>query len=124
MTLSRLYDEELVEAGENRIRLCLNFRAIDVIEDLTEMTMPEILPVLLGQNPPYALSGKVLYGLMREHHPETTLDEVAGLMLDKDHSPKVGMAMATLLLRVFNLGDGQEAKDRNPSAPHGASASS
>jgi hypothetical protein len=57
----------------------LDFRAIDAIETLTgeaDDTIPSAS--LWGRR--LGIIGKVLWGLMRKHHPDSTLDEAAGLM--------------------------------------------
>jgi hypothetical protein len=60
------YHEGQVEVDGETLHLVCNFRAIDVIESVTGQKMTEILPQLL--DPPHALVGKVLWGLLREKH--------------------------------------------------------
>ena len=55
------YHEGQVEVDGETLHLVCNFRAIDVIESVTGEKMSDILPQLI--DPPYALVGKVLWGL-------------------------------------------------------------
>jgi hypothetical protein len=112
------YNEAQVEVEGEQLTLVLNFRAIDVIESVTAEKMTDILPQLV--DPPMSLIGKVLWGLLREKHEGVTLDEAAGVGFGPDGA-KVGLAMADLLSRAFNLG---KAKDENPPKRRGASKSS
>jgi hypothetical protein len=59
---------------------------------------------------------------MLEHHPETSLDEAAGLMLSKGSSVKVGLAINALLMRAFSIET--KEKDKNPPKRRGASKTS
>jgi hypothetical protein len=68
-----------------------------------------------------ALVGKVLWGLLREKHEGVTLDQAAGVGFGPDGA-KVGLAMADILSRGFNLGG--EAKEKNPPKRRGASKAS
>lgn len=128
--LTAFHDEELVEAGEDKLTLAIDFRAIDVIEGLAGgegqiVPMPVVLDWLFTPPAPISLSGKVLYALLLRHHQDVTLDQAAGLMFHKEHGPKVGKAMDTLLLRAFNLlVDEPKAKDKNPRKRRGASKTS
>jgi hypothetical protein len=121
MTLTAFYDEELVEADDNKLTLAIDFRAIDIIEGLTGEPMPTVLAQLFAQPPSISLSGKVLWALLRRHHEETTLDEAAGLMFS-DHGNRVGLAMGNLLQRVFNMGEEKPAE--NPPKRRGRSKTS
>jgi hypothetical protein len=112
------YHEGQVEVEGETLHLVCNFRAIDCIESVTGEKMSEILPQLA--DPPFALIGKVLWGLLREKHDGVTLDEAAGV----GFGPKgaaVGLAMGDVLRRAFNIG---EDKTANPRKPRGASKAS
>lgn len=127
MSLAAFCDEELVEAGQDKVRLAIDFRAIDIIEhiigDEGQITsMPLVVSMLFADPPPLSVSGKVLWALLRRHHDQVTLDEAAGLMFGP-HGGKVAEAMLTLLLRAMNLGDAK-AKDENPPKRRGASETS
>src|SRR5687768_8166297 len=110
------YHEGQVEVDGETLHLVCNFRAIDAIESLTEQKMTDILPQLV--DPPFALVGKVLWGLLREKHENVTLDEAAGVGFGPDGA-KVGLVMGDVLRRAFNIGE--EAKDENPPKRRGRS---
>jgi hypothetical protein len=117
------YEEEVVRIdGENSVRLAINFRALSAIEGLAETSMDHVLTLVLSGGAPLSLVGKVLWGLMREHHPESTLDDAAGLLFDKNTNTLVGLAMNALLMRAFHIEP--EAKDKNPPKRRGASKAS
>lgn len=127
MSLTAFYDEELVEAGEDKLTLAIDFRALDTIEHIVGedggiTPMPIVVSMLFGNPPPLSVSGKVLWALLRRHHPDATLDEAAGLMFG-EHGGKVAEAMLPLLLRSMNLGE-TKAKDKNPPKRRGASKTS
>lgn len=113
------YHEGQVEVEGETLHLVCNFRAIDVIESVTEQKMSDILPQLV--DPPHALVGKVLWGLLREKHEGVTLDEAAGVGFGPDGA-KVGLVMGDVIRRAFNIGE--EAKDKNPPKRRGASKTS
>lgn len=115
------YHEGQVEVDGEKLTLVCNFRAIDVIESVTGEKMTDILPQLA--DPPMALVGKVLWGLLREKHEGVTLDEAAGVGFGMDGA-RVGVIMGDVLRRAFNLGDEPEAKDKNPRKRRGASKTS
>lgn len=115
--MQSFYNEAQVEVGETRLRLVVNMRTIDATEALTGLTMPKILSLLLGNDPPLSLGGKVLWGMLREHHPEVTLDEALGLMFAQEQDA-IGIAMGDLFRRAFHIG---KAKDENPPKRRGAS---
>lgn len=113
------YHEGQVEVDGETLHLVCNFRAIDVIESVTEQKMSDILPQLA--NPSFALAGKVLWGLLREKHEGVTLDEAAGVGFGPEGN-KVGLVMGDVLRRAFNIGE--EAKDANPPKRRGRSKTS
>ncbi len=113
------YNEAEVEVEGEPLTLVLNFRAIDVIEGVTGENMTDIIPQLA--NPPMSLVGKVLWGMLREKHEGVTLDQAAGVGFGQDGA-KVGLAMAELLTRSFNLGETEKGK--NPPKRRGASKAS
>ena len=129
MSLTAFYDEEVVEAGDTKLTLAIDFRAIDIIEGLAGgpgeiVPMPTVLAWLFTPPASIGLSGKVLWALLRRHHDDVSLDQAAGLMFHKEHGPKVGQAIDRLLSRAFNLVDETKAKDKNPPKRRGASKGS
>jgi hypothetical protein len=109
------YHEGQVEVDGETLHLVCNFRALDVIEGVTGQKMSEILPQLM--DPPHALVGKVLWGLLREKHEGVTLDEAAGVAFGKQ-GEALGLVMGDVLRRAFNIG---EAKAENPPKRRGKS---
>ena len=120
MTLTPFYHEAQVQVDDTDLRLVLNFRTLDAIEGLTGLPMPSILPELASNSLGYGLIGKILWGLMREHHPEVTLDQAAGLMVGS-HQAAVGLAVGDLFRRAFSVGEPEKAKGKNPPRRRGAS---
>lgn len=125
--LTAFYDEELIQVGDDTLRLAIDFRAIDVIEHLagessTITPMPEVIAMLYADPLPLSVAGKVLWALLRRHHETVTLDEAAGLMFH-EQANRVGLAMLSLINRAMNL-DQPKAKDKNPRKRRGASATS
>jgi hypothetical protein len=108
--------EGSVEVDGETLHLVCNFRAIDVIESVTGQKMSEILPQLM--DPPFALLGKVVWGLLREKHEDITLDQAAAIAFSD--SPQFGLVMGDVLRRAFNIG---EAK-ADPPKRRGTSKSS
>lgn len=113
------YNEQDVTVEGEPLTLVLNFRAIDAIESLTGEKMTDILPQLV--DPPMSLVGKVLWALLREKHEGVTLDQAAGVGFGPDGA-KVGVAMAGLLTRGFDLGPKETGE--NPPKRRGASKAS
>lgn len=125
--LTAFYDEEALSVGDHSLRLAIDFRAIDVIEHLAGEAgsitpMPEVVALLFADPPPLSIAGKVLWGLLRRHHEDITLDQAAGLMFS-EHGDRVAMAMLSLLLRAMNLEEKKEPA-KNPPKRRGASKTS
>src|SRR5690349_16569202 len=97
------YEEESVELDGGVLRLAINFRAITAIEGLTGEGMDVTVASVLSGGAHLNVVGKVLWGLLREHHPETGLDEAAGLMFNKASAVKVGLAISAVLMRAFSI---------------------
>jgi len=116
------YEEEQVKLDGGVLRLAINFRALGAIETIVELGMDKILPEVLTGAAPLNVLGKVLWGMMREHHPDSTMEDAAGLMFNRATSVPVGLAMNALLVRAFNIEP--EAKAKNPPKRRGASKTS
>lgn len=101
------------------LRLVLNFRAIDAIEGVVGKPMPAILPDLITGSASYAVVAKFVWGLLLEHHPELTMDQVAGLMFGED-GEAVGVVIGDLIRRAFNIGEEPKEKAANPRKRRGA----
>lgn len=112
--LKPFYNEEAVAVGDETYRLVLNFRAIDATETLLGYAFPKALSLLSRDDTPLNVAGKFLWGLMREHHPEVTLDQAAGLMFGET-GLLVGLAVRRLLDASFPSADDEgKATDKNP----------
>jgi hypothetical protein len=114
------YHEGQVEVEGETLHLVYDFRAIDVIESLTEQDMPDVI-FQLATRQSYALSGKVLWAMLREKHEGVTLAEAAGAAFGPD-APKIGLVIGDILSRAHNLG--KEEKAENPRKPRGRSKAS
>ena len=114
----RFYHEQLVEIDGEKITLALNFKAIDATEQLADRDYDDILSELQSKNCRTGTMGRAVWGLLREHHPEFTLDETLSLMAGQENGTKIGFALHQLLAAAFP--SGQEAKDENPLEPLGA----
>lgn len=122
--LKAFYNEEQLAVDGDIYRLVLNFRAIDATESLIGCSFNSILRQIT-LDPPLGLVGKLLWGLLREHHPEVSLDEAASLMFG-DTGVLVGAAVRRLLDAAFpqaDEGDGKP-KDGNPPKRRGQSETS
>ncbi|RZM11810.1 MAG: hypothetical protein EOP67_66610 [Sphingomonas sp.] len=123
MTLQAFRHEEAVTVGDDALRLVLNFRALDAIESETQRPFDTILHQLTaGGIPPNSLVSRVVWGLLREHHAEVSIDQAAGLV-NGDAAPAIGMAMGKLFETAFpraKPADGK-AKPAHPRKPRGAS---
>lgn len=113
------YNEEAVKIGDDTIRLVINFRAMDATESLVGRNYDEVLKEMAAGDPPLSLQGKVVWGLLREHHPDLSLDHAMTLLFGEP-SVAVGFAMNKLLNAAFPAAD-PEAKGKNPTKPRGAS---
>lgn len=119
MSLKPFYCEQQVKVGDEAYRLVVNFGMIDATESLTNRGFDEILAELLTVSPPPRMGtiGRVLWGLLREHHPKVTLEEAAGLMFG-DTGETIGIAIGKLMMDAFPE---EKEKGANPPKPRGAS---
>lgn len=118
------YHEEAVQVGEVTLRLVMNFRALDAIECETQRGFDGILKQLTapGGEPPLSLASRVVWGLLREHHPEIGIDQAATLV-NGPSAPAIGVAMGLLFERAWPRAtptDGK-AKPAHPRKPRGRS---
>lgn len=123
MSLKPFYNEESVVVGEDNYRLVLDFRALDAIEGVTGNSFNTTLEEITGDAPKLGTIGRVLWGLLREHHSEITLDQAASLMFG-DSGLLIGIAVQNLLEAAFNSAPTEKAKGKNPPKARGASAPS
>lgn len=117
--LKPFYHEEAVKVGDDTLRLVINFRAMDATESLIGRPFDEILKEMSSGSPTLSVQGKVVWGLLREHHSDLSLDQVMTLLFGEP-CVTVGYAMAKLLKSAFPAAE-PEAKGKNPPKPRGAS---
>lgn len=124
MTLAPFYHEVAVPYADETYRLVLDFAALDAIESETGRTFDRILQEFTtpGAEPATSLQAKVVWGLLRRHHPELTLDHVPTLLFS-EASVAIGVGMGKLFETAFPRADPQakKAKPANPRKPRGAS---
>jgi hypothetical protein len=111
------HDEQMVEAGPNRIRLAIDFRALSAIEHAAVRDMPEIVQIVLtgGKSCPISLIAKVLWGMMLRHYPETTIGEATELVCGS-HRDVIGLSMCALIADAFNLTSSEEKEENRSRA--------
>jgi hypothetical protein len=114
------HEQSVVVDGETFI-LVINFRAIDATEQLLKCGYDEILADIQRPNAPVGLMGKVLWGLLREHHSDLSLDQVLTLSMGQN-GLTVGLAMSELLSAAFPTAE--KEKGKNPPKRGGRSQSS
>jgi hypothetical protein len=112
------YHEQLVEVDGEKLLLALNFKAIDATEQLSGRDYDSILEEVQSADCRAGTMGRAVWGLLREHHPEVTIDETMSLLAGKA-SAKVGIALRLLLEAAFPAVE--KAKAPNPRKPRGAS---
>lgn len=115
------YHEQSVVVDDETFNLVINFRAIDATEQLVGKGYDEILSDIQKPDALVSLNGKVLWGLLREHHSELTLDQILTLCKGEP-GLTMGLAMSELLQAAFPMVE--KAKGENPPVPRGASKTS
>ena len=122
--LAAFYHEEQLTVGDETLRLVINFAALDAVESLTGRAFDRILADFTKPDaePQLSLQGKVVWGLLRQHHPEITLDQVAALLFGPTGA-RIGAAIAKLMAAAFPAAEPADpkAKGANPRRPRGAS---
>ncbi|KQM88658.1 hypothetical protein ASE67_02645 [Sphingomonas sp. Leaf23] len=122
--LAAFYHEEQLTVGDETLRLVINFAALDAVESLTGRAFDRILADFTKKDaePQLSLQGKVVWGLLRQHHPEITLDQVAALLFGPTGA-RIGAAIAKLMAAAFPAAEPADpkAKGANPRKPRGAS---
>lgn len=123
MSLVAFAPEEQVEAFGETYTLRLDFRAISVIEGALEMPFPYAVAQIRSGNPQHGVLSRVLWALFREHHPEVTIDQALGIVMDQGKDgAKFGYALDALLERAFPITEGREKP--NPPKRNGRSKTS
>lgn len=115
------YNEEMVEVEGEPLRLVINFKAIDATESLLRpRDYTDILDELVRGQATLSTQAKIVWGLLREHHPEMTLDHASALLFGTD-GVKVGLVVSRLMNAAFPPAEEPKAKAKNPRKPRGAS---
>jgi hypothetical protein len=120
------YNEQEIPVGDEVLRLVIDFRMIDLLEGLLGRKMDELIREVCDPEPPHALTVKFVWAMLRRHHSEVTLDQVATLMYG-DNRDVISFAAGALVKRAFNLFEGSkegEQSSRPPKRSSGASRSS
>jgi hypothetical protein len=107
VSLIAFHDEQLLSLGCNRLKLAVDFRALDLAEHLVGEIVPEILPKLFSVRPSLGASSKMLWAMLRRHHEEMTLDQAGGIIVS-EHSSSALAAIHALLGRALNLGRSED----------------
>lgn len=105
------YNEQNVEIDGETLRLVINFKAIDATEKFLGRNYGEILDELQESDCPIGTTGGVVWGLLREHHADMSIDQAATLCFGA-HSVAVGIALTELLQAAFPVA--KEEKGQNP----------
>jgi hypothetical protein len=111
------YAEQTVVVDGETLRLVINFLAIDATEQLVGLDYDTILAELQKEGALTGLTVKVLWGLLRQHHSDLSLDQVATLIRG-EAGLTVGLAVRELLAAAFSTEE--KEKDENPPEPRGA----
>lgn len=114
------YHEGQVEVDGETLHLVCNFRAIDIIESLTDQSFDDVLSQIV--NGKTSLLTKVVWALLREKHEGVTLDEAAHIVRDTVHGAAVGVVVGDIFRRVLNLDE--KAGGENPPKRRGRSKTS
>lgn len=122
--LQAYYHEESVTVGGETYRLVLNFKTIDATESvLGGRSYDSILGEILSGSPSIGLQARVVWGLLREHHPEIPL-ELASSLARGEAGETVGIALAKLIQAAFPTAQGTKEKGKNPPKRRGVSTPS
>jgi hypothetical protein len=101
--LKPFHNEAEVAIGDGFIlRLVIDFSVVDRLEGLIGKPLDEVLGRL---NTSTATMGKFLWAMTRPHHPDLSLDQVAGLLFSKEHGPAVVATLGNLVRTAFNIGE-------------------
>lgn len=116
------YNEEAVKVGDDTYRLVINFKAIDATESqLGGRSYEDVLSETVAGRASVGTQARIVWGMLREHHPEITVEE-ADALARGEASILIGAAIGKLILAAFPFNDQQpKAKGQNPPKRRGAS---
>jgi hypothetical protein len=113
------YHEQAVVVDGETITLAIDFRAIDATESLFGgRGYDDLLEDIQQPKVPVNVQAKVLWGLLREHHSDLSMDQILTLVIG-ERGVIVGLGMSELYKRAFPTAE--KAKGENPPKPRGAS---
>lgn len=118
--LQAFYHEAPVQVGDDTLRLTLDFGAMDAIEGQAGRPFDAIVKDLTEQTATMSLQARVVWGLLRRHHPEISLEQAASLLFG-NQGAAVGLVIGKLLSAAFASGEEVKTEEARPRKPRGAS---
>src|SRR5689334_13819954 len=94
------HHEQIVKIDGEDITLCIDFRAIDATEQLVGRDYDEIVEELQQPSCLVGTKVRVLWGLLREYHPNLTFDQIVPMLKGKN-ATATGLAIKQLLVAAF-----------------------
>lgn len=111
-------NEVTVVCAGDEFTLAIDISIIDALEDEFDLPFDELM-AQFKQGTRVGKASRLLRGLLRRHHPDLTLDDVGGLLME-DSEPFAG-AMQRLFEKASPE---QEASENPPKAHRGTGGSS
>ena len=105
---------EIVETPDGAFTLAIDIAIIDALEDEFDLGFDALMQQFQTEQRVGRLC-RLLRGLMARHHPDLSLDDVAGLFME--HAEKFGESF-TRLFEKARPDQAEEAKGQNPPKPH------
>lgn len=119
MTIRAFRASETAKLGDEEYTLAIDIELIDALEDEFDLPFDKLLPEVVNGRRVGKIS-RLLRGLLSRHHPDLTLDDVGGMVID--YGEEFGEAITRLIIKASPEA---EAKDENPPKAHrGTGASS
>jgi hypothetical protein len=104
---------EVVSTDDGDFTLAIDIEIIDALEDEFDLGFDALMQQFQTEQRVGRLC-RLLRGLMARHHPDLSLDDVAGLFME--HADKFGEGF-TRLFEKARPDQGEEAKGENPPKP-------
>lgn len=112
------YAEQTVVVDGETLCLAINFHAIDATEKILDRGYDELLEEIQQPHAKIGVTAPVLWGLLREHHRELTLDHATSLLFGET-GVTIGLAVHQLLTSAFPTAE--KEKGKNPPKRRGVS---
>jgi hypothetical protein len=110
--LKPFYNEAQVAVGDDlTLRLVIDFGVVDRLEGLLGIPLDDAIDKI---NSSAAMMGKFLWAMTRPHHGDLSLDQIAGLLFNKEHGPAIVVTLGNLVRSTFNIGEPEGKDDKNP----------